>query len=975
MRSILEIKDIRSVLSKNILIRPKLNAVKLLVKTNKDKKCEIYRNDSNTPIDEIVLCINTIYEKAYNHFTSLNLEKFNEDLLFVFDYFPDETFNEEYRPAKSLFYLNHIREGNIVITSEKLLKFWSTEFKTDYVKPLFRGVLTEEKRENLIKHLHKNLIYDLMKSEYGIDYKVSDVIISSGEDAYKVVIENQLFESNTNTDYNQIIISEFAEFVNQNQAIGNSKLQILENYFLRFIKSREKLIEGLDYSISNTFGHSRYKINAGLIGNITLLNLLLDNTVYENLYQVILGYFSKPFKKPKGLIDNLVLENLNKSISKIENHKQQNTMKTYKDLKLESSVKSTPKQRIYEGLKLHTRQQGEEEVNIMVGRFQPFTNGHIKVAEQIHKSNGLPVVILAVNSGKVSEKTPFTTGLIEEAFTALQGEFSFLQDLFFVKNASIVDIFNDLRPEYEPVIWGCGEDRYDSYNYMVTKYRAEANLLSKFTIDKVERQDSDVSATQVRSAIEANNKEEFEELTPASIHFLWDEFRKEIIVDDKEETSESLASLHQIDEEFIKRSIRKGIILEKRKRRKKNPNDFYSKIVMRNLKYRPFFYGGHYNLGVNSDSSDSSDGGDAGGGASESLSESFINYKEDLYSIPKVITENLKINEACDFKIDAKDLIKEGIVLDENRKEISSFRNRIEDKETVLSIYGLEHLIRKVNSLGDAKNSSNFYEILFEKMLGGISGNIKGQSDSIFYDVQVMNEYVSVKSSSSARTAYNAVLNKSVTKLNQYYNFILNKGLNLGVKDRIIENSLKILIERLSTDTKLLTWLNDREYGILHYLIESNKLADPKQFDFDDFVENFKYEIINLPEMYLSIASFYYPTTETLSYRKTTPSSLIKINKGLNKIILDRMQEDKASNKVLFLTSRKNIDCLFENFKFHSVDFVFSPVEHQSIVEMKKNISKLKSELIYSMKNDPSLQANGEFVFNEEHLKKIILGE
>lgn len=975
MKSILTLKDyqLRSFLSKPLNIRPKIKGVRVCVKIE-EGNCSVFRNDSDTKIDELVLCINTIYENAMNHFSSVKVDRKTDDL-FLFDYFPDETFNEEYRPNKSLLYLNSIRKGTYSINEELVLKKWSHIFNTDYIKPFFSGVLNEDQREGLIKAIFTNSAQKFIEQNFNSSFKITDIIFSSKEEDYKLSLEQSYSQSNHNTDYNQIIISEFSNYINENSLIGSTKLEVLENYFLSFLSEKSKLIEGIEYNTDELFGHSRYKINTKLISNIDLINLLIDNTVYENLYQVILGYYSKPFKRPKGLIDNATLENLNKSIKKIENLKQNNKMKTYKELKKSTQFSSI---RVHEGLTLHTRQQGEEEVNIMVGRFQPFTNGHVKVAEQIHKSNGLPVVILAVNSGKVTEKTPFTTSLLEESFIALQGEFSFLQDLLFIKNASIDQILNELRPEYEPVLLGCGEDRYDSYNYMINKYRAEANLLSKFTLDKVERQDSDVSATQVRAAIEANNKEEFEELTPSSLHSLWDEYRKEIVPEDKEETSESLAILHNLDEEFIKKSIRKGILLEKRKRRKKNSTEYYSKLVMRNLKYRPFFYGGGYITGL-SNNNDLLDGGDVGdgdgGGASESLSTSFIHFKEDFYSIPRIITDNLRINEQCQFKINAIELIKEGIVLDENGQHISSFRNKINDKETILKVYGLEHLIRKVNSLGDAKNSSNFYEVLFEKMIGGSSGNIKGQSDSIFYDVQVMNEFVSVKSSSSARTAYNTVLNKSVTKLNQYYNFILNKGLNLNIKDRVIENSLKILIERLSKDKQLLTWLNDREYGILHYIIESSKIEDIKSFDFEDFIENFKYEVINIPDMSMSIAAFFYPTVETLSYRKTSPSSLSKINKGLNKIILERMQEDKASNKLLFLTSRKSIDCLFEDFDYHSIDFVFSPVEHESIIEMKKTISRTKAELIYLLRNDPDLQINGESIFNEDFIKKIIISD
>jgi cytidyltransferase-like protein len=57
-------------------------------------------------------------------------------------------------------------------------------------------------------------------------------------------------------------------------------------------------------------------------------------------------------------------------------------------------------QEIFSGLNLDTREHGLKKVNIIVGRFQPFTLGHMKVLEQIHKQNGHPIVIFIVRGVK-----------------------------------------------------------------------------------------------------------------------------------------------------------------------------------------------------------------------------------------------------------------------------------------------------------------------------------------------------------------------------------------------------------------------------------------------------------------------------------------------------------------------------------------------------------------------------------------------
>lgn len=51
---------------------------------------------------------------------------------------------------------------------------------------------------------------------------------------------------------------------------------------------------------------------------------------------------------------------------------------------------------INEALKVPHKEQGKKKVNMFVGRFQPFTLGHVKVFEKMYKENGLPVVVFLV---------------------------------------------------------------------------------------------------------------------------------------------------------------------------------------------------------------------------------------------------------------------------------------------------------------------------------------------------------------------------------------------------------------------------------------------------------------------------------------------------------------------------------------------------------------------------------------------------
>ena len=55
-----------------------------------------------------------------------------------------------------------------------------------------------------------------------------------------------------------------------------------------------------------------------------------------------------------------------------------------------------------------------KKVNITIGRFQPFTTGHMKCVERAWKELGIPTIVCMINvkDEKVDEKHPFPTSLI-----------------------------------------------------------------------------------------------------------------------------------------------------------------------------------------------------------------------------------------------------------------------------------------------------------------------------------------------------------------------------------------------------------------------------------------------------------------------------------------------------------------------------------------------------------------------------------
>lgn len=156
-----------------------------------------------------------------------------------------------------------------------------------------------------------------------------------------------------------------------------------------------------------------------------------------------------------------------------------------------------------------------EKVNIIIGRFQPFTLGHLKCAQEAQRRLGVKSVLLVINTVKQDARHPFLTKQIEKILDKMCKEEPTLTGYVLVKNADIVKNVEILREAgYEPISWTCGTDRYNQYKTMVKKYGKDIDLDDNFEVIEVKRGDEDISATAVRQALRNNDEDTYIGLVP-----------------------------------------------------------------------------------------------------------------------------------------------------------------------------------------------------------------------------------------------------------------------------------------------------------------------------------------------------------------------------------------------------------------------------------------------------------------------------
>lgn len=154
--------------------------------------------------------------------------------------------------------------------------------------------------------------------------------------------------------------------------------------------------------------------------------------------------------------------------------------------------------------------------NIIIGRFQPLTDGHMKCMEEAWKKLKIGTVICIVDTpeNKVDARHPFSTNILIPIYNDLKSVYNYINDIVVVKNADIVKIGEMLNDKYEIKSWTCGTDRIDSYTKMSNTYKEQAGLSDDFQMIEVKRGDDDISATRVRKALIDGDIKTFNMLTP-----------------------------------------------------------------------------------------------------------------------------------------------------------------------------------------------------------------------------------------------------------------------------------------------------------------------------------------------------------------------------------------------------------------------------------------------------------------------------
>ncbi len=319
-------------------------------------------------------------------------------------------------------------------------------------------------------------------------------------------------------------------------------ISFVSSVFNSFIEEEGEQYKGLDFDIPVYLQKPEFEIGEEFITNPQTLELIKADPSYKQLFKIMLAAFRKKRRRTTPLFTKELINQFNLTIGDIHNHisgiRESEGMPTFGEYM--GDYNSDVEEETEDGmigfsnfqdrysLEVEPRTRGKarrgaKKVNIMTGRFQPFHNGHMKMAEALYEKNKRPVVVVVVHPGhNDSGKSPFTVEALNVLMENLPDDSDgIIEGYRIIKTGYLGDVVEALRPKYEPILWGSGSDRVDGYNAQIKFNETrnnELNLLEEFEIFETTRS---LSGTEVRKIIKEDDYASFKKMVPKSFQSQW----------------------------------------------------------------------------------------------------------------------------------------------------------------------------------------------------------------------------------------------------------------------------------------------------------------------------------------------------------------------------------------------------------------------------------------------------------------------
>ena len=452
-----------------------------------------------------------------------------------------------------------------------------SEFKTKSFVRYIIGVLNPEAKTSALNNdLDKpieGIVFRFGEDDNGkepiLSKMVDPVFTEMAKEKYNKKSEEKPsdFLGLTIMDIMNFILEEGVETFNVSGDSDDERyISFMSDVFIKFLSEYAYKYRGADFQEPDYLKKDEFRLNLDMIKDKRVLKYLDTDDSYESLFKLMLNSFRKIRKRASGIITAGIIDQFNIVVSDIERVvgndtkpaiQESEAIPSFMDFKKNNispkkidyvtsesdesddesddsddpfysynefistleTIDTTKKDKSKE-----INEEGEadkkklEPVNLLVGRFQPFHNGHIKMVDQLYKENDLPSIIAVVHPGhNKSGKSPYDEKLISRYMEGIVRDNPGKISGYFVVNRGLLGPIYGKAKEHGflPKAIAAGDDRIEDYNKQV-EYLKKAG--GDFPDDiKIIQTKRSSSGTDVRKKIEAEDYTGFKKLVPQAV--------------------------------------------------------------------------------------------------------------------------------------------------------------------------------------------------------------------------------------------------------------------------------------------------------------------------------------------------------------------------------------------------------------------------------------------------------------------------
>lgn len=343
--------------------------------------------------------------------------------------------------------------------------------------------------------------------------------------------------------------------------------------FNSFIEKNGEKYLGLDFQEPDYLKQTENDINLDLISDDKTRELLNDDESYQSLFRLILSAFRKLKKKPGGFFTQGAVEQFNilvREISEYLNRKNivvESMIPTFDQFRKEKKVfvpqeepESDDEEEVEQEIEEIPVEAEEEEefqeiqvgpendvdpeivnrikailntdhhreipstddnsVNLVIGKFHPFNNGHLKLIKKANQHNGLPVCVFVAKPKREIIDQDTVRKMMHLVADELSG---IISSINYVDDDLLATAIDNLDKSLVPKTLTVGKKRLDNYLLQSRSLKRKNKLPEDFNVQGAPEW---VTSSMVNNSLKEKNYLEFKKNVPKSVHTLWEEISR-----------------------------------------------------------------------------------------------------------------------------------------------------------------------------------------------------------------------------------------------------------------------------------------------------------------------------------------------------------------------------------------------------------------------------------------------------------------